>query len=73
MRGVSPNSNAISRLHQIGMRIEAGVHECDGYAFAGESGIGVQAEAGRQHSESGLCIQRPYRLNRFMKGRVSLG
>jgi len=73
IRGVCPNTNAISRLNQVGVWIEAGVHHCDGYAFAGESGIGVQAEAGRQHSEGGLCIQRPCRLNRFMQGRVSLG
>ena len=73
IRGVCPNTNAISRLYQIGMRIEASVHQSDGYAFAGESGIGVQAEAGRQHSEGGLCIQRPCRLNRFMQGRVAFG
>jgi hypothetical protein len=73
VRGISPNSNAISRLHQIRMRLEAGVYERDGYAFTGESGIGVQTKAGRQHSESSLCIKRPRRLNRFMKGRVALG
>jgi hypothetical protein len=71
--GVSPNTNAISRLHEIGMRIEASVHQSDGYTLAGESGIGVQAEAGRQRSEGRLCIQRPCCLNRFMEGRVAFG
>ena len=73
MGGVGPNTNAISRLYQIGMRIEASVHQSDGDAFAGESGIGVQAEAGRQNSEGGLCIQRPCRLDRLMQRRVAFG
>src|SRR5713226_10697620 len=55
------------------MRIEAGVHQSNGYAFARESGISVQADARRQNSEGGLCSQRPCRLNRFMQGRVSFG
>jgi hypothetical protein len=41
MSRICPNTNTIPRLHQIGMRIEASVHQRDGYAFAGESGIGV--------------------------------
>jgi len=55
------------------MRIKANVHQSDGYAFAGESGIGVQAEAGWQNSEGGLCIQRPCRLDRLMQDRVAFG
>jgi len=55
------------------MRIEASVHQSDGYAFAGESGISVQAEAGWQNSEGSFGIQRPCCLNRFMQGRVSPG
>jgi hypothetical protein len=55
------------------MWIEAGVHQSDGYACAGETGIGVQAEAGRQNSEGGLCVQRPCRLDRFMQRRVAFG
>ena len=55
------------------MRIEASVHQSDGYAFARESGIGVQAETGRQNSEGGLCIQRPCRLDCLMEGRVAFG
>jgi len=55
------------------MRIEASVHQSDGYAFARESGIGVQAEAGWQNSEGGLCIQGPCCLNCFMQCRVSFG
>src|SRR5258708_34912106 len=49
-RGVSPSANAIPGLNQIGMWIEAGVHQRDGYAFSGESWIGVHAQAGRQNS-----------------------
>jgi len=73
MSRVSPNANAILGLNQIGVWIEAGVHQSDGYAFARESGIGVYAKAGRQGSEGGLCIQRPCCLNRIMQGRVSFG
>jgi hypothetical protein len=73
MGRLCPHTNAISRLHQIGMWIKASVHQSDGYSLAGESRVGVQAEAGGQNSEGGLCIQRPCRLDCLMQGRISFG
>jgi len=72
MSRVSPNTNAITRPHKIGMRIEAGVHQSKGHAPAGESGVRVKSKACGQNSECGFRIEWPCRLNRFMEGRVSL-
>src|SRR6266567_2458304 len=52
-RGICPNTNAIPRLNKIRVRIEAGIYQSDGYAFSGESWIGVQSQAGWQNSEGG--------------------
>src|SRR5271166_2290839 len=70
--GVGPNTNAIVRPHQVGMGIESGVHQRNGYALARESGIGVKSKACRKNTEGGLGVQRPGRLNRFMESGVSL-
>ena len=70
--GIDPRANAVRRLGQVGVRVEADVDHGDGHAAAGEARVSMQTQRRRNRAKGRLGVEGPGLLDAFVQGRLAL-
>src|SRR5574341_1456424 len=66
MRGIEVGADTVVRLHQVRMRVEAGVKQRKRHAAAGKSRVGMEAKGSGQCSEGSFGVEGPSGLDLFV-------